>query len=186
MRPDDEDTPMVPRIAVVQDDLTPADSASAVGRPNSPGAPIGYSPIDTSTIPSDGLREEIDSLRREAQAARQAQALAEAKVKILENELLRSREDLRKANDRNSDLLTHFGKQVESLETEINTMSEKGYGGPNGTRNDEFIAVQQELIATKMECQKRESELERLKELAAEELSHLHGNTITKKYPMAN
>ena len=33
-------------------------------------------------------------------------------MKILENELLRSREDLRKANDRNSDLLTHFGKQV--------------------------------------------------------------------------
>ena len=39
-------------------------------------------------------------------------ARAGHQVKILENELLRSREDLRKANDRNSDLLTHFGKQV--------------------------------------------------------------------------
>merc|ERR1712007_282869 len=107
------------------------------------------------------------------------------KVKILETELLRSRDDLRKANDRNSDLLSHFGKQVETLEAEINAMQERGLGA-NGMKNDDFAAVQQELIATKRECQKRESELERLKELAAEELAHLHGNTLTRKYPMAN
>merc|ERR1719271_812991 len=157
---------MIPRIAVVSDDLTPEDSVSEARV----SPQMQYSAPDWSAETAlrrevAALRAEAEARRREAESAHAARAHAESKVQVLETELLRARDEIRKSNDRNSELLRAFGQQVTSLEMEIGAMREKG---PTGTRAEELHAVQQELIATKRECQRREAELERLKELAAE------------------